>query len=141
MIPAILHLEYTTPNSNAPDSCPYFPQQHHFVSRQGSHLGVHQQMLSVSRWGNRGRSTHIQWNITQTKVSPGTLCSDVDAPRGQSPLREVRERLSTTRCTTPCRNLSCDTKRAYLRNRNKLTDTAHCGCQRGGGWVRDGVGS
>ena len=32
--------------------------------------------------------------------------------------------------------------RAYLRNRNKLTDTQHtCGCQEGGGWERDGVGS
>lgn len=67
-------------------------QQHaHNDQDKGSHLDVHQQMLSINRRGNRGRGTHIQWNITQTKSEVGTLCSDGMHPETII-LREVRER-------------------------------------------------
>ena len=102
----------------------------------------HQQMRSINRWGNNEDVAHIiQWNITRPdKEWDHTLCGDVDGSRDDHTKRSQRK-TNTTRYHLHGEPQLWH-KRTYLWNRNKLRDTElTCGCQEGGGWARDGVGS
>ena len=84
---------------------------------------------------------HIYWmEHHSAKEWDQTLCSDVDGPRDDHTKRSQRK-TNTTRYHLH-EEPQLWHKRTYLWNRNKPRDTEQtCGCQKGGGWARDGVGS